>query len=327
MEKKKKKKKIPRPGQIVIDFGGGKGDMSLFVQRNLKACPLRHVIVDRIDFRAKLKKDMDVLHEGGALCHRIVVDIRDVDLGAVVAAAAAPNCSPPEPASATDRVPHTVAVAKHLCGVAFDLMLRSLQTLPPAGRPGALAALAAAPCCHHCCEWGDFVGSDAWSEAAPASAAAGAPSSGGDPGDGAEDPPVMMVAGLQDQQQLRGRPQGQQQHPPQSSASMIGADRNHNARSLQQSCHEAEIAETFRDLCQLSTWATLRPGGAVEAAVAPAPSCSGTLSREAKRRLGVAAKRAIDLARARWVRVTLGVPTARCVTFTTETVESTLILG
>lgn len=70
-----------------------------------------------------------------------------------------------------DRRP-VVAVAKHLCGVATDLGLRSLLTTRTTQAPVSsddwpgignedqdlnVAGVCIATCCHHCCNWTDFV--------------------------------------------------------------------------------------------------------------------------------------------------------------------------
>jgi len=83
--------------------------------------------------------------------------------------------------AAKNTKPPIVAVAKHLCGVATDLGLRSLLTTInsqptasslPSGEVGGgdnwpgksirttelnVAGVCIATCCHHCCSWDDYV--------------------------------------------------------------------------------------------------------------------------------------------------------------------------
>jgi tRNA:m4X modification enzyme len=49
--------------------------------------------------------------------------------------------------------------AKHLCGVASDLALRSLVSFG-SHLATDVAGLGIATCCHHCCNWDDYVGRD-----------------------------------------------------------------------------------------------------------------------------------------------------------------------
>ena len=66
-----------------------------------------------------------------------------------------------------------VALGKHLCGAATDLTLRALATscltcdTPSSAAPHnpslhSLKSIGIALCCHHACNWRDYVGKDWW---------------------------------------------------------------------------------------------------------------------------------------------------------------------
>lgn len=66
----------------------------------------------------------------------------------------------------------TVIIAKHLCGLATDISLRSLQTFSKKDPSADICGnkdknmtknahgVAIATCCHHACSWADYTGSD-----------------------------------------------------------------------------------------------------------------------------------------------------------------------
>jgi tRNA:m4X modification enzyme len=53
----------------------------------------------------------------------------------------------------------SVIVAKHLCGVATDLALRSLAGFKTTSAQ-SLLGVSIATCCHHACIWKDYCGAD-----------------------------------------------------------------------------------------------------------------------------------------------------------------------
>lgn len=65
--------------------------------------------------------------------------------------------------------PGVVLVAKHLCGLATDLSVRSIQHLVHQAKPAGAESLSTNPlfqglaiatCCHHACAWVDYTGAD-----------------------------------------------------------------------------------------------------------------------------------------------------------------------
>ncbi|KAJ1462646.1 methyltransferase TRM13-domain-containing protein [Pelagophyceae sp. CCMP2097] len=115
-----------------VDLGAGKGGLGAVVRSRLPAAAV--VLVERSAF--KFKKDR-VIGASGSF-ERVPGDLRDVSLEKV--------------ASLRGRA--VVGVAKHLCGCATDLALKALI------QHGGLCAVAIATCCHHACNWRDYVGRD-----------------------------------------------------------------------------------------------------------------------------------------------------------------------
>ncbi|CAM9650899.1 unnamed protein product [Ectocarpus sp. 4 AP-2014] len=153
------------PSVLHVEMGAGKGTLG---QSIATAFPGSDVtMVERSSVRRKAENRLE------GVSTRARIDIRDLDMGGL----------PSLTADGDDRP--VVAVAKHLCGVATDLALRrdgAMLTLPPRresrdadddgyvgnGDPTAAPAaattrvggVAIATCCHHVCNWRDYVGRD-----------------------------------------------------------------------------------------------------------------------------------------------------------------------
>ncbi|CAM9211700.1 unnamed protein product [Ectocarpus sp. 12 AP-2014] len=152
------------PSVLHVEMGAGKGTLG---QSIATAFPGSDVtMVERSSVRRKAENRLE------GVSTRARIDIRDLDMGGL----------PSLTAEGDDRP--VVAVAKHLCGVATDLALRrdAMLTLPPrrerrdahdsghVGNDDPTAAPAAATtrvggvaiatCCHHVCNWRDYVGRD-----------------------------------------------------------------------------------------------------------------------------------------------------------------------
>lgn len=101
-----------------VDLGGGRGGLAAAVRAAYPDAPV--IVVERASRRYKYKID------------RIRCDLRHVHLAAVFPT-------------------NLVGVAKHLCGAATDLALKALVT-------SNATAVVIATCCHHACNWDDYVG-------------------------------------------------------------------------------------------------------------------------------------------------------------------------
>ncbi|KAJ2556537.1 tRNA:m4X modification enzyme [Coemansia sp. RSA 1933] len=137
------------PQNVFVEFGAGKGELSVYVHEALAAKPStpRIVLVDRKNFRQKysVKPHHSDTSDPHSQFERINIDIRDLDLAKV------PALQVPDPASGMPTLRPVVAYSKHLCGAATDLTLRCLQRYQEAG--GSVAGIAIALCCHHRCKY------------------------------------------------------------------------------------------------------------------------------------------------------------------------------
>lgn len=118
----------------VVDLGAGKGGLASRVRA---AWPGDAVVC--VEREARRQKKDGAMRDVGAFA-RVRADLADVDLSKVDELGSGP----------------VVGVAKHLCGVASDLALKALDQLPR----GKWRGLALATCCHHRCDWTDYVGRD-----------------------------------------------------------------------------------------------------------------------------------------------------------------------
>jgi len=141
---------VGAPREVFVEMGAGKGLLGFAV---LIASPGTDVVLVERGAGYQMSADKyvrDRVAAGDAsdgAFSRVTIDLRDC------VTAALPGV--------VEQQGHKRAVvgAKHLCGVASDLALRSLASF--GGRLAAdVAGLGIATCCHHCCNWEDYVGRD-----------------------------------------------------------------------------------------------------------------------------------------------------------------------
>ncbi|KAJ2879111.1 tRNA:m4X modification enzyme [Coemansia aciculifera] len=142
-----------------IEFGAGKGELSVYVHAALNPAPEGSdgsssssiILVDRKNFRQKY----NIVEQDSAaepLHHRferIYIDIRDLDLSNI------PKLQTIDPATGAIQLRPIVAYSKHLCGAATDLTIKCLERYQLAG--GSVAGVAIALCCHQVCKYSMYV--------------------------------------------------------------------------------------------------------------------------------------------------------------------------
>ncbi|KAJ0393502.1 hypothetical protein ATCC90586_010051 [Pythium insidiosum] len=129
------------PQAAFLELGAGRGMLSLALAQALPDSLF--VLIDRAGNRAKADH---TIREKDARSRvvRAKIDIRHLNLAGLKEIADAP----------------VVGMSKHLCGVATDLSLRSLLTLPTSEQEALSArfkGIAVALCCHHVCQWRDYI--------------------------------------------------------------------------------------------------------------------------------------------------------------------------
>jgi hypothetical protein len=163
-------------GLLIVEIGAGRGYLGAAA-----ACVRRSAALALIERNTvRNKADRHLRHRR---LLRVRADAADVDVAALrvpapavraakvpapavveveaeVAAADTCSCTPSLPAHT-----HVAIVGKHLCGAATDLALVAALRLAARADPPTLAGVAIAPCCHHACCWGDYVGRRAFLEA------------------------------------------------------------------------------------------------------------------------------------------------------------------
>ncbi|KAJ1843293.1 tRNA:m4X modification enzyme [Coemansia sp. RSA 2703] len=148
------------PKYAFVEFGAGKGELSVYVHTAVNAsntsdkADLDIYLVDRKNFRQKFKvsepEKIDKSEEGHSQqFHRICIDIRDLDLAGVS------GLQVTDPLTGETRLRPIVAYSKHLCGAATDLTIRCLERYQLSG--GHVAGIAIALCCHHACRYSMYV--------------------------------------------------------------------------------------------------------------------------------------------------------------------------
>lgn len=123
-----------------LEFGAGKGLLAFAVHFADESARLG--LIERSSNRRKVDR---FLASRNATFERYRMDIRHCYLPAL-------------PLLSLSEQGRVVVMAKHLCGVASDLALRSLTHL---SSPSYRRGLSIATCCHHACVYEDYVGS-AW---------------------------------------------------------------------------------------------------------------------------------------------------------------------
>jgi tRNA:m4X modification enzyme len=130
------------PKNIYVEYGAGKGLLGYSI--NVIDPTAALVFVERSGNRRKIDK---FLAERNCSFQRLKLDIR--------------HCFLPKLPFIDSASPSTniTVVAKHLCGAATDLAIRSLSHIGMEGN-GMLRkrGLAIATCCHHACTYDDYVG-------------------------------------------------------------------------------------------------------------------------------------------------------------------------
>eukprot|EP01012_Entosiphon_sulcatum_P038663 TRINITY_DN5035_c0_g1_i1.p1 TRINITY_DN5035_c0_g1~~TRINITY_DN5035_c0_g1_i1.p1 ORF type:complete len:438 (-),score=60.60 TRINITY_DN5035_c0_g1_i1:4-1317(-) len=122
-----------RPESVFLEFGAGKGHLSLAVCQAAKGS--RAVLVDRKNFRRKA--DLQAQYADGVKdFQRIYADLKDLWL----------------PGVDTIRGQKCVVISKHLCGCATDLALRCMNNYDDKEESApVIEGAAVALCCHHIC--------------------------------------------------------------------------------------------------------------------------------------------------------------------------------
>ncbi|KAJ2367906.1 tRNA:m4X modification enzyme, partial [Coemansia sp. RSA 2611] len=142
---------------VFIEFGAGKGELSVYVHAALNPGPERSdnggsiILVDRKNFRQKYSID-DQNSKAESLqqrFERIYIDIRDLDLSKI------PELQTVDPATGATHLRPIVAYSKHLCGAATDLTIKCLERYQQAG--GSVAGVAIALCCHQVCKYSMYI--------------------------------------------------------------------------------------------------------------------------------------------------------------------------
>ncbi|KAI3905295.1 hypothetical protein MKX01_039986 [Papaver californicum] len=126
----------------VVEFGAGKG----YLTQTLVDCYgiKKILLVERKSYR--LKADRSLRQKESLILERLRIDIEDLDVNAV---------------ESLKGVPY-LAIGKHLCGPATDLTLRCCLPKQTTGDVHSsdtcnLRGLAIATCCHHLCQYKQYI--------------------------------------------------------------------------------------------------------------------------------------------------------------------------
>ncbi|KAI3833293.1 hypothetical protein MKW98_006392 [Papaver atlanticum] len=126
----------------VVEFGAGRG----YLTQTLADCYgiKKILLVERNSYR--LKADRSLRQKESLILERLRIDIEDLDLNAVESLKGVP----------------CIAIGKHLCGPATDLTLRCClpkQTIGDVHSSDTcnLRGLAIATCCHHLCQYKQYI--------------------------------------------------------------------------------------------------------------------------------------------------------------------------
>lgn len=125
-----------------VEYGAGKGQVSYWLAKAITNYPNSNVLlIDRASVRHKKDNKLDE----ACVVQRIRADIADFDI------------SKHSLLKATSKI---VGIGKHLCGAATDIAIRcSINGNNAATESDAkTVAMIIALCCHHSCDWANFVG-------------------------------------------------------------------------------------------------------------------------------------------------------------------------
>lgn len=144
-----------------VELGAGRGYLGLAVKLVEPTAGL--VLVERAGVRHKADR---LLKEHNMTYERVRMDIRYLNLSKVPLPdhSSAVSLSSSSPSSSSTASESTVVIAKHLCGLATDLGIRSFVGLARDHRVERqqTLGLCIATCCHHACSWADYTGRRWW---------------------------------------------------------------------------------------------------------------------------------------------------------------------
>ncbi|CAD5111821.1 DgyrCDS1091 [Dimorphilus gyrociliatus] len=133
-----------------IEFGAGKGGLSHILEKASKELnSVQFILIERGAVRYK-KDNYHKEENQGPIFERLRVDIEHLALDKV---------------ESLKNPKKKVAIGKHLCGSATDMMLRCLMENWLSGTGNQFRGLVLALCCHHRCDWKSYVGKKFFEEA------------------------------------------------------------------------------------------------------------------------------------------------------------------
>ncbi|CAO1396752.1 unnamed protein product [Diamesa tonsa] len=134
-----KHEELLKPQTCFIEYGAGKGIISFWLAKSIESLKDSKVILlDRASHRHKKDNKIDDPN----VSERIKTDIADFDL---------------KNFDRLDNCKDIVGVSKHLCGAATDLTLRCIVQ-GNANENVKTKGILVCVCCHHQCQWNNFVG-------------------------------------------------------------------------------------------------------------------------------------------------------------------------
>lgn len=142
-------------GKVFIEYGAGKGLLGMSI--NLLDRTSSLLFVERSGNRKKIDK---ILAERNCRFQRFRLDIRHCYVPSLPFVADVIASSETEKEGKKPRQHSVTIVAKHLCGVATDMAILSLRHVTPSS--SLHCGVAIATCCHHACQYDDYVGREMW---------------------------------------------------------------------------------------------------------------------------------------------------------------------
>lgn len=142
-------------GKVFIEYGAGKGLLGMSI--NLLDRTSSLLFVERSGNRKKIDK---ILAERNCRFQRFRLDIRHCYVPSLPFVADVIASSETEKEGKKSRQHSVTIVAKHLCGVATDMAILSLRHVTPSA--SLHCGVAIATCCHHACQYDDYVGREMW---------------------------------------------------------------------------------------------------------------------------------------------------------------------